>query len=76
MESIHSHQESQREQSQNIDVEIPLGIMTVVTGGSGKSTLIKKILYPSLGKILGLNTGVTGKFDRLDGDIKINHIEL
>ena len=63
----------------NIDVEIPLGIMTVVTGvsGSGKSTLIKKILYPSLGKILGLNTGVTGKFDRLDGDYqKINHIEF
>ncbi len=63
----------------NIDVEIPLGIMTVVTGvsGSGKSTLIKKILYPSLGKILGLNTGATGKFDRLDGDYqKINHIEF
>jgi excinuclease ABC subunit A len=63
----------------NIDVEIPLGVMTVVTGvsGSGKSTLIKKILYPSLGKILGLNTGTTGKFDRLDGDYqKINHIEF
>ena len=78
MESIHSHQESQREQPQNIDAEIPLGIMTVVTGvsGSGKSTLIKKILYP-LGKILGLNTGATGKFDGLDGDYqKINHIEF
>tara|TARA_B100000900_G_C20597170_1_gene723909 strand:- start:1188 stop:3986 length:2799 start_codon:yes stop_codon:yes gene_type:complete len=63
----------------NIDVEIPLGVMTVVTGvsGSGKSTLIKKILYPSLGKILGLNTGTTGKFDRLDGDYqKVNHIEF
>ena len=63
----------------NIDVKIPLGIMTVVTGvsGSGKSTLIKKILYPSLGKILGLNTGATGKFDKLDGDYKkVNHIEF
>ena len=45
--------------------------------GVGKSTLIKKILYPSLGKILGLNTGTTGKFDRLDGDYKkVNHIEF
>jgi excinuclease ABC subunit A len=63
----------------NIDVEIPLGVMTVVTGvsGSGKSTLIKKILYPSLGKILGLSTEATGKFDKLDGDYqKVNHIEF
>ncbi len=63
----------------NVTVEFPLGVMTVVTGvsGSGKSTLIKKILYPSLGKILGLNTGATGKFDGLDGDYKVvNHIEF
>ncbi len=63
----------------SIDVEIPLGVMTVVTGvsGSGKSTLIKKILYPSLGKILGLSTEATGKFDKLDGDYqKVSHIEF
>ncbi|MEZ7971429.1 MAG: excinuclease ABC subunit A, partial [Cyclobacteriaceae bacterium] len=63
----------------SIDVEIPLGVMTVVTGvsGSGKSTLIKKILYPSLGKILGLSTEATGKFDKLDGDYqKISYIEF
>lgn len=38
----------------NISVKFPLGIMTVITGvsGSGKSSLVKKILYPSLKKIL------------------------
>lgn len=38
----------------NISVKFPLGIMTVVTGvsGSGKSSLVKKILYPSLKKML------------------------
>lgn len=40
---------------QNIDVQIPLGVLSVVTGvsGSGKSTLIKKLLYPAIGKRLG-----------------------
>jgi len=40
---------------QNIDVTIPLGILTVITGvsGSGKSTLVKKLLYPIVQKELG-----------------------
>ncbi len=56
----------------NIDVSIPLGVLTVVTGvsGSGKSTLIKKILTPALSKILGLGGEATGRFDRLDGSYK------
>lgn len=57
----------------SINVEIPLNTLTVITGvsGSGKSTLIRKILYPSIGKILGTVGGTTGKFDSLDGDYSI-----
>lgn len=63
----------------NVDVEFPLGVLTVVTGvsGSGKSTLIRKILYPALGKILGITGEATGKYDLLDGDYKdIEQIEF
>ena len=62
----------------NIDVKIPLGIMTVITGvsGSGKSTLVKRILYPALGKLLDVNTDIAGKYDTLTGDYsKIRQIE-
>lgn len=40
---------------QNIDVTIPLGMLTIITGvsGSGKSTLVKKLLYPMVQKELG-----------------------
>jgi len=63
----------------NLNVEIPMGIMTVVTGvsGSGKSTLIRKILYPAIGKILGVTGEATGKFDGLGGDYKaVTQIEM
>ncbi|MEM7055529.1 MAG: excinuclease ABC subunit UvrA [Bacteroidota bacterium] len=55
---------------QNIDVKIPLGVLTVVTGvsGSGKTTLVKKIIYPAISKRLGLSTDAIGKFDGLAGD--------
>ena len=54
----------------NIDVQIPLGLLTVVTGvsGSGKSTLVSKIIYPALGSRLGLAVGTIGKYDGLAGD--------
>jgi len=64
---------------QDIDVTIPLGVLTVVTGvsGSGKSTLVRKIIYPALASRLGLHTESPGKFDSLEGDYKlIDHIEL
>lgn len=57
----------------NIDVDIPLHVLTVVTGvsGSGKSTLINKILYPAMGKMLGQVTQETGKFLRLEGSYRL-----
>lgn len=62
-----------------IDVKIPLNIITVVTGvsGSGKSSLIKGILYPAVSKIIGGIGEQTGKFSRLAGDIRsISQIEF
>lgn len=55
----------------NISVQIPLHCFTVVTGvsGSGKSSLIRKILYPALKKRLGAYADKTGKFSRLGGAI-------
>ncbi len=63
----------------NLNVKIPLGVLTVVTGvsGSGKSTLIRRILYPALGKTLGTVGEQTGKFDSLEGAVKkVTQIEL
>ena len=53
----------------NIDVEIPLGIMTCVTGvsGSGKSSLINEILYKHLAKTLNRALLVPGLHDGIDG---------
>jgi excinuclease ABC subunit A len=54
----------------NINVKIPLGIMTVVTGvsGSGKTSLVKKVIYPALKKIHGGFSEQSGAFDKLSGD--------
>ncbi|NUM30720.1 MAG: excinuclease ABC subunit UvrA [Bacteroidetes bacterium] len=64
----------------NIDVTFPLNVITCVTGvsGSGKTSLVKGILYPALQKINGNFTNIrTGKFDNISGDIKlIKQIEL
>ena len=53
----------------NIDVEIPLGIMTVVTGvsGSGKSSLVNEILYKHLAKTLNRARTIAGEHDGIDG---------
>ena len=54
-----------------IDVQIPLNVMTVVTGvsGSGKSSLIKGILYPALKRHLGEVFDAPGEYGGLGGDI-------
>ena len=63
----------------NIDVKIPLNAMTVITGvsGSGKSSLVKQIIYPALAKQFGGFSEKTGKHDRLSGDTHmISQIEF
>ncbi|MDB3861976.1 excinuclease ABC subunit UvrA [Flavobacteriaceae bacterium] len=55
----------------NIDVEIPLGCLTVVSGvsGSGKTSLVKKILYPALLRSFDIYSHKPGSFSSLDGDL-------
>ena len=63
----------------NITVDIPLHVFTVITGvsGSGKTSLVKQILFPALKKIYGGYGEKSGKFDRLEGDIhRIGAIEM
>ncbi|MBO7595825.1 MAG: excinuclease ABC subunit UvrA [Bacteroidales bacterium] len=63
----------------NIDVEIPLYMMTVITGvsGSGKSSLIKGILYPALAQRIN-DTGIKpGDHDSIEGDLKmLDNVEI
>ena len=55
----------------HIDVDIPLGVFTVVTGvsGSGKSTLIRRVLYDVLQRRMDGNGDYVGSCAALDGDV-------
>ena len=62
-----------------IDVQFPLNVMTVVTGvsGSGKSSLVKGILYPSLKRHLGEVCDAPGEYLGITGDINaLKHVEF
>lgn len=62
-----------------INVKFPLNVMTVVTGvsGSGKSSLVKGILYPALKRKLDEVAEPPGEYSSISGDIKmISHVEM
>ncbi|MBQ5663610.1 MAG: excinuclease ABC subunit UvrA, partial [Bacteroidaceae bacterium] len=56
-----------------IDVNIPLNVLTVVSGvsGSGKSTLVRDILYRSLQRQFGEGTETPGQCDGIEGAVKL-----
>ncbi|MBR6720970.1 MAG: excinuclease ABC subunit UvrA [Alistipes sp.] len=57
----------------NIDVDIPLGVLTCITGvsGSGKSSLADDILYPALKRKLSETTLTPGDHDAIEGDVSL-----
>jgi excinuclease ABC subunit A len=65
---------------QHVTAKFPLGVFTAVTGvsGSGKTSLVKRILAPALQKTLGNYNGEqTGSYDAIEGDYaKIEQVEL
>ena len=62
-----------------VDVKIPLNILNVITGvsGSGKSSLIKGILYPALKRRINEVADTPGEYQDMTGDIDvIKHVEF
>lgn len=67
---------AQEHNLKNIDVDIPLGVFTCVTGvsGSGKSSLINEILYKRLAKELNRAHTIPGKHKGIDGVKKLDKV--
>ena len=61
-----------------VDVEIPLGVMTCITGvsGSGKSTLVHDVIFAALRKIKGEWTGPVGDYSRIEGDKLVDEVVM
>jgi len=57
----------------NLKVRFPLNVLCVITGvsGSGKTSLVKRVLYPALKKLHGGYGEQSGVFDKLNGDYKL-----
>lgn len=63
----------------HVDVDFPLGVLTVVTGvsGSGKTSLVKQVLYDVLQKRFEGSTDYVGKCGHVEGDFsRISGVEL
>jgi len=63
----------------NINIKFPLNLLCVITGvsGSGKTSLVKRILFPAIKKIHGGYGDKTGNFGRITGNIRnISSIEF
>jgi excinuclease ABC subunit A len=62
----------------NIDIEFPLGMMTVVTGvsGSGKSTLVHDTLYAGIQKHIGTYNDKVGRHSDLSGMSAVHSVEM
>ncbi len=64
----------------NVDAKFPLNVLTVVSGvsGSGKTSLVKRILQPAIQKAIGNYSGEqTGSYDSIEGDYtKIEQVEI
>lgn len=59
----------------HIDVRFPLNVLTAITGvsGSGKSSLVSKVLYPALKKYYGGIAERTGDYGELSGSLHLIH---